>query len=597
MEERGLRAASRLAQADGPNAVPRAAPGSILGALLDRDGPGSLGDHLGQFADAAIVDSRVLLAHRVGAEEAGWPAAEDRFASDLLLAERIADPWLRELTASAAAASIPVLLGGHTLVGPGVRLVIGGTPAAHAVEVTPGIRRDPVPDLDAVGQDEDLVARIHEEIARDGPITFARFMDLALYDPDGGYYRAEAARPGRDGDFLTAPEAHPIFGAALARAVADAWDRLGRPETFVLREYGAGTGTLALAILDGLAAEHPDLAARLRYDPIEIEPRRLAAIATRLEAAGHGDALIASDRSGAPAIGFVLANEVLDALPVHRVVVRDGSLREVLVGSRDGAFVDVEAEPTTPDLAARLADESIELAEGQRAEICLALGPWLADAAAGLERGVLLLIDYGYPAAELYDPIRRRDGTLRAYLRHRVHDDPYIHVGRQDLTAHVDVSAVERAAAAAGLDAPRHDDPGRVPRRPRHGGPPPGDPGRPGDDPRGVPRRPVRADAAARPGRDGPVPGDGLRPRLAGRPAARGARVPARTPGRSRQTDRTRIGTSTYCRSCPPRATIRHGRARPDGERRANLHARSARAAPRHLRTGPPLRRPPRSHW
>jgi hypothetical protein len=127
VEERGLRAASRMAQADGPTR-PARKPGSILGALLDRDGPGSLGDHLGQFADAAIIDSRVLLAHRVGAEEPGWPAAEDRFASDLLLAERIADPWLRELTVSAAAAPIPVLLGGHTLVGPGVRLVVGRPP-------------------------------------------------------------------------------------------------------------------------------------------------------------------------------------------------------------------------------------------------------------------------------------------------------------------------------------------------------------------------------------------------------------------------------------------------------------------------------------
>jgi SAM-dependent MidA family methyltransferase len=319
------------------------------------------------------------------------------------------------------------------------------------MEVTPGIRRDSVPDLDAVGQDEGLAARIHEEIARDGPMTFARFMDLALYDPDGGYYRAEAARPGRDGDFLTAPEAHPIFGAALARAVADAWDGLGRPEPFVLREYGAGTGTLALAILDGLAAEHPDLAAMLRYDPIEVEPRRLEAISSRLAAAGHAD-LVERQMSGKPAVGFVLANEVLDALPVHRVVVRDGALREILVGSRNGAFVDIEADSTTPDLAARLADESVEIAEGQRAEICLALGPWLAEAAASLERGVLLLIDYGYPAAELYDPHRRRDGTLRAYLRHRVHDDPYIHVGRQDLTAHIDVTAVERATAANGLD-------------------------------------------------------------------------------------------------------------------------------------------------
>jgi hypothetical protein len=138
VEERGLRAASRLAQGtavgEGPRerapveSLPDRPPGSILGALLDRDGPGSLGDHLARFADAAIVDTRVLLAHRVGAEETGWPVAEDRFASDLLLAGRIADPWLRDLTSSAAAARIPVLLGGHTLVGPGVRLVVGGTP-------------------------------------------------------------------------------------------------------------------------------------------------------------------------------------------------------------------------------------------------------------------------------------------------------------------------------------------------------------------------------------------------------------------------------------------------------------------------------------
>ncbi len=136
IEERGLRAASRLAQADGPVAggargrapAPEKPPASVLGALLDQDGPGSLGRHLARFADAAILDTRVLLAHRLGADEAAWPVAEDRFASDLLLADRIADPWLRELTAAAVAAPIPVLLGGHTLVGPGVRLVIDGPP-------------------------------------------------------------------------------------------------------------------------------------------------------------------------------------------------------------------------------------------------------------------------------------------------------------------------------------------------------------------------------------------------------------------------------------------------------------------------------------
>jgi len=116
VEERGLRT----------SVAGQRPPASVLGALIERDGPGSLGSHLAQLSDAAIVDSRVLLAHRLGADESRWPAAEDRFASDLLLAERIADPWLAELTTSAAAAPIPILLGGHTLVGPGVRLVIGG---------------------------------------------------------------------------------------------------------------------------------------------------------------------------------------------------------------------------------------------------------------------------------------------------------------------------------------------------------------------------------------------------------------------------------------------------------------------------------------
>jgi SAM-dependent MidA family methyltransferase len=167
---------------------------------------------------------------------------------------------------------------------------------------------------------------------------------------------------------------------------------------------------------------------------------------------GQADVLVAPPFPTDPPIeGMILGNEVLDALPTHRVVLRDGGLREVMVGSRDGAFVDVEAEPSTLALANRLAAENVTLAEGQRAEICLALDPWIAAVAAGLGRGVLLLIDYGHPAAELYDPVRRRDGTLRAYLRHRVHDDPYIHVGRQDLTAHVDLTAVERAASGAEL--------------------------------------------------------------------------------------------------------------------------------------------------
>ena len=147
----------------------------------------------------------------------------------------------------------------------------------------------------------------------------------------------------------------------------------------------------------------------------------------------------------------MLANEVLDALPVHRVEQVAGRLRERHVDHRDGRLVEVRGDPSTPALAARLAGEAVALRDGQLAEISLAIEPWIRDAAAGLERGLLLLVDYGYPAAELYGP-RRLAGTLAAYVNHRVHDDPLVNVGRQDLTVHVDVTAVDRAALGAGLD-------------------------------------------------------------------------------------------------------------------------------------------------
>jgi SAM-dependent MidA family methyltransferase len=331
---------------------------------------------------------------------------------------------------------------------------------------------------------DELARRLRDEIRAGGPITFVRFMDVALTDPRSGYYMQPAARPTREGDFLTAPEMHPIFGRAVARQVDDCWRLLGRPDPFTLREYGAGSGALIAAIIDGLRADGSGLLAAgtsgrvpLRVEPVEVNPHRRRELAARVAATAPG-VEVADPVAGTPIVGIVIANEFVDALPVHRVVARGGRLREILVGWEEapadaassdasdapdapqartaalgGRFVDVVAEPTTPAIAERLAAEGIELADGQVAEVRLADGPWLDEVARDLGRGHVLVIDYGAPAAELYAAVRHPAGTLLAYRGHEVHDDPYAVPGDQDLTAHVDLTALADGAARRGLSS------------------------------------------------------------------------------------------------------------------------------------------------
>ena len=300
------------------------------------------------------------------------------------------------------------------------------------------------------GDDPTLVALIRAEIEASGPMTFARFMDLALYEPDHGYYATGSRGPGRASDFLTAPESHPIFGWTVARQLEELWERLGRPPEFTVREYGAGTGAFAAGIVGGLARSASGLRDVIRYRIAERAPDRERQVLASLSTVDAAEVFERDD--GRPIVGAVLANEVMDALPVHRVVgARDGDVRELFVAvGPNGAFESIEGPPSTPDLATRLTTEGIHLDLGQLAEVCLELDGWVANAAAGLERGLLLLVDYGHPASALYAP--DRGSLLRAYTRHRVHDDPFRNVGRQDLTAHVDLTTVERAAATAGLD-------------------------------------------------------------------------------------------------------------------------------------------------
>jgi SAM-dependent MidA family methyltransferase len=315
--------------------------------------------------------------------------------------------------------------------------------------VEAGLRRTAGPGPLPLDSEPSLLDQIKAAIEADGPISFDRFMAIALYDPDHGYYRTETERPGRSGDFLTAPELHPIFGAAVARQVDEVWHRLGRPDPFVLREYGAGSGTLAAAIVAGLRGDRSELVQALVYEPVEVNPFRQSEIAGRLGTLVRPGDL--DDR--APFTGVVLANEFLDALPVHRVTQREGRLAELFVDwdEAEGRLVERSGEPSSPALARRLAEDGVQLVDGQTGEICLEVEPWLDDVSSRLEQGLVLMIDYGHPAAVLYDPARV-GGSLRAYAGQRAHADPFIAIGRQDLTAHVDLTALEATASARGFD-------------------------------------------------------------------------------------------------------------------------------------------------
>ncbi|MCC6793042.1 MAG: SAM-dependent methyltransferase [Thermomicrobiales bacterium] len=305
------------------------------------------------------------------------------------------------------------------------------------------------------GHHPELLAAIRDEIAAAGRITFARFMELALYHPDHGYYLAAERRPGRGGDFLTAPEASAYFGLTLSRQIAECWERLGRPAPFVIREYGSGVGVLAYDIIAGLSEAAPDVMRSLRYRLVEPNRHRLEQALDAMAELELGEIVagetIPSGSDAEPIVGVVLANEVADALPVHRLIVRDGRLVERYVVWNDGLAE--EEGPLSPAVAHypdTFANAGIVLVEGGAYDISPAAAEWFASVARGLRRGYAIVIDYGYPAHELFQR-HRLEGTVRGYFEHAVTDDPFVRVGRQDLTAHVDFSALQAAGEAEGM--------------------------------------------------------------------------------------------------------------------------------------------------
>ncbi len=294
--------------------------------------------------------------------------------------------------------------------------------------------------------------RVAAEIAEHGPITFHRFMELALFDGEVGYYARADAGPGAERDYLTSSELHSGFAALLSTQLVEMWRKLGEPDPFWLVEAGPGTGTFAEDLLNVADALQPRFAAALRVGLLEasaalrqIQEARLGSFGPRvrwLEPGAEGDQALGP--------GCVFANEVMDALPVHRVAMTEAGLQEIFTDAAPGGFADALGPLSTPAIAEQLAASGGRLAPGEAGEVNLDAGRLIARLARLVDPGYLVLLDYGEPATLLYGP-RFPRGTLRCYWRHTVNHEPYRRIGLQDITAHVDLTAVTRAAESVGL--------------------------------------------------------------------------------------------------------------------------------------------------
>jgi SAM-dependent MidA family methyltransferase len=296
-----------------------------------------------------------------------------------------------------------------------------------------------------------LASNLAEHIGAWGPITFAKYMDACLYDPQHGYYTKAGQVPRRD--YFTSVDASPIFGRLLARQFQEMWVQLEKPAEFLLVELGAGQGNLAAQILDFTAESFPEFYSALQYVAVERSAARRAAAAATASLARHLAAAHFAMLSDMPAripCGCIFSNEFFDALPVHRLVREGNDLREIYVGLGANGFCEQFGALSTPALAEYLTEQGITMQEGQQAEINLEACAWIKEIGARLGRGFALTIDYGHQAGELYDH-RHMRGTLLAYEKHRASENFFRAPGEQDLTAHVNFTALESYGSRTGF--------------------------------------------------------------------------------------------------------------------------------------------------
>jgi SAM-dependent MidA family methyltransferase len=303
-------------------------------------------------------------------------------------------------------------------------------------------------------ENRDLRQFILSHIKETGPIPFSQFMAWCLYHPVHGYYSSEGAKIGGEGDYYSSPSVHPLFGRLVAKQLAQMADILGRG-AFDVVEMGGGRGFLCKDILDWLKSYNRACYGRLRYTLMEKSPYFVEEQKGRLSFYEKEGKVFWTDPEtfeGQKTLieGCYLSNELIDSFPVHRVTVHHGVLKEIYVTQENDQFAECLQDLSDPRISDYFRRMGVVLEEGQRAEVNLEALHWIERVACRLTRGFVITIDYGYLAEELYAP-RRREGTLLCYFRHRVSENPYERLGKQDMTSHVNFTALIQKGEEVGL--------------------------------------------------------------------------------------------------------------------------------------------------
>lgn len=301
---------------------------------------------------------------------------------------------------------------------------------------------------------EGLKRFLLSQIEKKGAIPFVQFMEWCLYHETYGYYQSNPMRIGKEGDYYTGPNVHPVFGAMIAKQICQMVEILGR-ERFEIVEIGGAQGYLCEDILQWMKIQRPDCYTLTTYYLIEqslafqrLQKERLAHFEREGKLFWRSPEILETGEN--QFTGCFLSNELIDAFPVHRVVMTQGELKEIYVTQEEGELKEVIGPPSTPELITYFNSFGIRLGEGQHAEVNLYALNWIEKVSRCLRKGFVITIDYGYLAEELYAPSRYR-GTLLCYHRHRTSENPYERIGEQDLTSHVNFTALIRKGEEVGL--------------------------------------------------------------------------------------------------------------------------------------------------